>query len=93
LRVNVSSADITTSNKDASGTATTELFCHPTNIQDCAFLKFPFNDTARWLNSATYGLILFDNPLFKFIDIEDEMREAPNEAKMKKFELDTIKAF
>ena len=93
LRVNVSSANITSSNKDALGTVTTELYCYPTNIEDFTFLKFPFNDTARQLNSATTGLILFDNPLFKFIDKEDEMREVPNEATMKKFELDTIKAF
>ena len=93
LKDSVSSGDIINSNKDASGAATTHLYCCPANIQDCVFLKFPFNDTARHLNSATTGLVIFDNPWFKFFDIEDEMREAPNEAIIKKFELDNFKAF
>lgn len=54
-------------------------------------LKFPFNETTKRLNLATYGLILFDNPLLKFVDSEDELQELPNETIMKKFESEIVK--
>ena len=84
LKVNVSSADISPSNRDTSGSST-KLYCLPPKNQIGDFLKFPFNETAKRLNSAMAGLSFFDNILFNILDDNDELREIPNKDILQKF--------
>lgn len=61
LEANISSFDITPTKKDAL-VHNEELHCVPPNTKWVTFLKFPCNDTATQLNTATTGLLSYPIP-------------------------------
>ena len=84
LKVNVNSADITSSNRDTSG-STSELYCLPLKKQYGDFLIIPFNVTAKRLNLTMVGLTFFGNCLLNTIDDNDELQKIPNKDILQKF--------